>query len=219
MPGTAIFDLDKTITRQGTWSRFIRYATGGGFGFWAKLPINGWQALKYKAGFADRASVKTCSISLYFEGQDRSVLQDKADAFVARDIANGLRKEARAVIEAHRAAGDRLIIASAAVDLICDAMARELGFDGVICTRMSWTEDGKLRSALEGENCYGEEKLRRVEEFFEGTRPPGPIVFYSDHHTDLPCLNWADRGVAVNPSPQLRRLAPQNDVEIVDWDA
>jgi len=88
MPGTAIFDLDKTITRQGTWSRFIRYATGGGFGFWAKLPINGWQALKYKAGFADRASVKTCSISLYFEGQERSVLQAKADAFVARDMAN-----------------------------------------------------------------------------------------------------------------------------------
>lgn len=219
MPGTAIFDLDKTISRQGTWSRFIRYATGGGPGFWAKLPINGWQALKYKAGFADRASVKVCSISLYFEGQHKDALQQKADAFVARDIVQGLRKEARAVIEAHRAAGDRLIIASAAVDLICDAMARELGFDDVICTRLSWAEDGTLQSALDGANCYGAEKLRRVEAFFEGTRPPGPIVFYSDHHTDLPCLNWADRGVAVNPSAKLRKLAPANHVEIVDWDA
>jgi HAD superfamily hydrolase (TIGR01490 family) len=219
MPGTAIFDLDKTITRQGTWSRFIRYATGGSFGFWAKLPLNGWQALKYKAGFADRASVKVCSIALYFEGQEKAALQEKADAFVAKDIASGLRKEARAVIEAHRAAGDRLIIASAAVDLICNAMARELGFDGVICTRLSWGEDNRLRSALEGENCYGVEKLRRVEAFFDGKRPPGPVVFYSDHHTDLPCLKWADRGVAVNPSPQLRKRAPANNVEIVDWDA
>lgn len=219
MPGTAIFDLDKTITRQGTWSRFVRYATGGGFGFWGKLPANGWQALKYKAGFADRASVKVCSISLYLAGQTRADLQAKADEFVRRDIKHGLRKEARNVIEAHRAAGDRLVIASAAVDLICDAMARELGFDGVICTKMSWSAEGRLLPGLDGENCYGEEKLRRVEEFFGGKRPPGPIVFYSDHHTDLPCLNWADRGVGVNPSAKLRSLAPKNNVEVVDWDA
>ena len=219
MPGTAIFDLDKTITRQGTWSRFVRYATGGGIGFWGKLPLVGWQALKYKAGFASRASVKERSISLYMEGWSRTALQEKAAAFVARDIQQGLRKEARVVIEAHREAGDRLVIASAAVDLICDEMARELGFDGVICTRMSWSGDDTLLSPLDGENCYGEEKLRRVEEFFEGERPPGPIVFYSDHHTDLPCLNWVDRGVAVNPSPQLRKLAPKNGVEVVDWDA
>ena len=219
MAGTAIFDLDKTITRQGTWSRFVRYATGGGIGFWGKLPINGWQAVKYKAGFADRASVKVCSVGLYLEGQERAALQAKANAFVARDIAGGLRKEARKVIETHRAAGDRLVIASAAVDLICDAMARELGFDGVICTRMSWSAESRLERVLDGENCYGEEKLRRVEAFFEGRRPPGPIVFYSDHHTDLPCLNWADRGVAVNPSAKLRALAPKNNLEIVDWDA
>ena len=219
MPGTAIFDLDKTITRQGTWSRFVRYATGGGLGFWGKLPINGWQAVKYKAGFASRASVKESSIALYLKDQHKDALQAKAAAFVQRDIAGGLRKQVLGVIEAHRAAGDRLVIASAAVDLICDAMARELGFDGVICTKLSWSEAGTLQTRLDGENCYGEEKLRRVEEFFDGERPPGPIVFYSDHHTDLACLNWADRGVAVNPSSQLRKLAPANNVEVVDWDA
>ena len=218
MPGTAIFDLDLTITRQGTWSRFVRHATGGGIGFWAKLPLVGLQAVKYKAGFASRASVKESSIAHYFEGHRRADMQALADEFVARDIASGLRKQARGVIEAHRAAGDRLVIASAAVDLICDAMARELGFDGVISTRMDWGDDGRLKHTLDGENCYGEEKLRRVEEFFDGVRPPGPIVFYSDHHTDLPCLNWADRGVAVNPSAQLRKLAPQHGVEVVNWD-
>lgn len=219
MPGTAIFDLDKTITRQGTWSRFVRHVTGGGVSFWGKLPLAGLQAIKYKAGFADRASVKVRSIELYLQGQAREALQSEADAFVARDIADGLRKEVRSVIEAHRAAGDRLVIASAAVDLICDAMARELGFDGVICTKMSWDAQDRLEGRLDGKNCYGVEKLRRVEAFFGGTRPDGPIVFYSDHHTDLPCLNWADRGVAVNPSARLRKLAPQNNVEIVDWDA
>lgn len=219
MPGTAIFDLDKTITRQGTWSRFVRHATGGGLGFWGKLPLAGVQAIKYKLGLADRASVKVRAIELYLAGRSRGELEKLANEFVAADVARGLRKEARAVIEAHRTAGDRLVIASAAVDLICDAMARELGFDGVICTRLCWSADGCLMPRLDGENCYGEEKLRRVEAFFEGQRPDGPIVFYSDHHTDLPCLNWADRGVAVNPSAKLRAQAGANNVEVVDWDA
>lgn len=219
MPGTAIFDLDKTITRQGTWSRFVRYATGGP-AFWTKLPLAGLQAAKYKTGFANRASVKERSIELWLEGLTLEELETLAAAFVMRDInQGGLRKQARAIIEAHRAAGDRLVIASAAVDLICDAMARELGFDDVICTRLSWRDDGRLLAPLDGENCYGEEKLVRVKAHFDGARPPGPIVFYSDHHTDLPCLKWADRGVAVNPSAKLRALAANNDVEVADWDS
>lgn len=219
MPGTAIFDLDKTITRQGTWSRFVRHATGGGLGFYGKLPVAGWQAVKYKAGFASRASVKECSIGLYLEGRTREELAAEAEAFVASDVATGLRQQARGVIEAHREAGDRLVIASAAVDLICDAMARALGFDDVICTRLGWDGAGRLGRTLDGENCYGEEKLIRVKAHFGGERPAGPVVFYSDHHTDLPCLVWADRGVAVNPSAPLRKLAPANGVEIVDWDS
>jgi HAD superfamily hydrolase (TIGR01490 family) len=218
MAGTALFDLDKTITRQGTWSRFVRYATGGGLGFWGKLPLAGLQAVKYKAGFANRASVKERSIALYLEGRTRDELEGLARGFVERDVAGGLRKQARAVIEAHKAAGDRLIIASAAVDLIVAPMAEALGFDGYISTNLQWDADGRLMAPLDGENCYGEEKLRRVEAYFDGVRPAGPISFYSDHVTDLPCLVWADRGVAVNPNPPLRRQAPTSGVEIVDWD-
>lgn len=218
MAGTAIFDLDKTITRQGTWSRFVRHATGGGPGFWSKLPLAGMQALKYKAGLASRASVKERSIGLYLEGCSRSELEALAEAFVKKDIAQGLRKRAREVIEGHRDAGDRLIIASAAVDLIVEPMAKALGFDGYISTNLKWDAQDRLLSPLDGENCYGEEKLRRVEAFFDGMRPDGPISFYSDHVTDLPCLVWADKGVAVNPNPSLRRQAAANGVEVVDWD-
>ena len=218
MAGTALFDLDKTITRHGTWSRFVRYATGGGLDFWGKLPLAGLQALNYKAGFADRASVKERSIELYLQGRSRAELEALARGFVERDVAGGLRKQARAVIEEHKAAGDRLIIASAAVDLIVSPMAEALGFDGYICTNLQWDRDDRLLAPLHGENCYGEEKLARVKAYFDGVRPEGPISFYSDHVTDLPCLVWADRGVAVNPNPPLRRQAPANGVEVVDWD-
>lgn len=219
MPGTAIFDLDKTITRQGTWSRFVRHATGGGLAFWPKLPAAGFQALAYKMGLASRGSVKERAIALYLEGRSKDDLNALARDFVTSDIRSGLRKQVRSVIDAHKAAGDRLIIASAAVDLICAPMAEALGFDDIICTKLSWTTDGHLLSRLDGENCYGLEKLRRVEAYFADKAPDRPVTFYSDHVTDLPCLVWADRGVAVNPNPPLRARAPESGVEIVDWDA
>ncbi len=217
MTDIALFDLDKTITRKGTWSRFVQQASGGGLSFWAKLPFAGVQAIKYKAGLASRASVKEHAIRLYLEGRSRADLETEADTFVMREIANGLRTHVRDAIAMHKAAGDRLIIASAAVDLICAPMAQALGFEDIICTRLSWSDHNRLRAPLDGENCYGEEKLRRVKAFFGGARPSGVISFYSDHHTDLPCLLWADRGIAVNPTARLRRAASAHNLECVDW--
>ncbi|MEM6900249.1 MAG: HAD-IB family hydrolase [Pseudomonadota bacterium] len=218
MPGTAIFDLDKTITRQGTWSRFVRHVTSDA-AFWGKLPFVGFQAAGYKLGTASRGSVKERAISLYLEGRSRDELRNLAEEFVKMDVSHGLRKKVFSVIHGHRDRGDKLIIASAAVDLICDPMAAALDFDDVICTRLSWDDDDRLLPRLDGENCYGAEKLRRVQSYFSDTPPDQPVTFYSDHITDLPCLLWADRGVAVNPNPPLRRKAPEYGVEIVDWDA
>ncbi|MEO1405949.1 MAG: HAD-IB family hydrolase [Pseudomonadota bacterium] len=158
------------------------------------------------------------AIAHYLQGRPRSELEELAEKFVQMDVSHGLRKKAYSVIHKHRDQGDRMIIASAAVDLICNPMAKALDFNDVICTRLSWDEDDRLLPTLDGENCYGAEKLRRVQEYFSESSPDKPVTFYSDHITDLPCLLWADRGVAVNPNRPLRRKAPEYGVEIVDWD-
>ncbi|MEO1474110.1 MAG: HAD-IB family hydrolase [Pseudomonadota bacterium] len=218
MPGTAIFDLDKTITREGTWSRFVRFATDQ-TAFWTKLPAAGLQAAIYKLGFASRGSVKEKAIALYLQGRSKDELQALAADFVTRDISYGLRRRASSVIKKHQDQGDRLIIASAAVDLICEPMAEALGFHDVICTRLSWDSEDRLLPILDGANCYGPEKLRRVDRYFKEQHLDRPATFYSDHITDLPCLLWADHGVAVNPNRPLHRKAPEYGVDVVDWDA
>ncbi|MEL7480749.1 MAG: HAD-IB family hydrolase [Pseudomonadota bacterium] len=218
MPGTAIFDLDKTITQRGTWSRFVRFAVNDDARFWRGLPAVGATALAYKLKLTTRGAVKEKAIDVFLAGQHKDALGEQADAFVAREIETGLRPGALTVIDAHKRSGDRLIIASAAVDLIVSRMANALGFDEIICTRLSWDGAGRLASKLNGENCYGAEKLRRVSELAGDHGFDTPTMFYSDHVTDLPCLLWADRGVAVNPHPPLRKAAIAHQLEIADWD-
>lgn len=217
MAGIAFFDLDKTITRQGTWSRFVRRATPEPR-FLAGLPRLATQAAAYKAGLASRGSVKECAIELYLRGRHRSELEAIADEFAEEEMTSGVRPGAVEAIKTHKDAGDRLVIASAAADLIVEAIGRRLGFEDFICTKLAWSSDGRLLPKLGGENCYGLEKLARVKTFMETQDPTKPTAFYSDHITDLPCLEWADTGVAVNPEPKLRTAARKKNVPIVDWD-
>lgn len=217
MAGIAFFDLDKTITREGTWSRFVRLATPD-IRFFAGLPALAAQAAAYKAGMASRGSVKERAVALFLRDRKKTELQAVAKDFAEAELQTGVRPGALAAIQGHRDAGDRLVIASAAADLIVEAMAEQLGFDDIICTRLSWSADHRLLTALNGENCYGLEKLRRVDEYLDAQASIGQTSFYSDHITDLPCLDRVDYGAAVHPEPGLRRVARQKNMPILDWE-
>jgi phosphatidylglycerophosphatase C len=133
-----------------------------------------------------------------------------------------LRPRARSVIEKHRGKGDVLVIATAAADLVALPIARRLGIDRVICTRLRWKENERLESRLDGPNCYGAEKLERLRESLRATWSTEdsykPVTAYSDHISDLGLLLWAQKGVAVNPSKPLLQAAKRHGLEIADWD-
>ena len=129
---------------------------------------------------------------------------------------------AKSMIEKHRAAGDRIIIASAAVDLIVDPIAERLDITECVCTKMAYNSDDRLSRKLGGMNCYGAGKLTMVREYLEQDpkfdRAHTHITMYSDSRSDLDIMRWADVGIAVNPSPRLAAVAEQNGFEIQDWD-
>lgn len=218
MGGAAIFDLDRTLTKRGTWSRFIAFANSGRPAFWSGTPFIAAQAIAYKIGLATRTSVKERSIALFLTHWSRERLEQAAEDFAEREVRTGLRLKARAVIEEHRANGDVLAIVSAAADLVVSPIARRLGIHQVICTRLRWEKDGHASSRLDGPNCYGLEKLRRIREIWGATHAYKPVTAYSDHISDLGLLEWADRGVAVNPSRSLLLAAKRNGLEVADWD-
>ena len=71
---------------------------------------------------------------------------------------------------------------------------------------------------MAGENCYGADKLDMIKAALSGIAADWvAVVAYSAHHTDLPMLAWATRGVAVNPNRKLRQLATTEGFEVVDW--
>jgi HAD superfamily phosphoserine phosphatase-like hydrolase len=135
----------------------------------------------------------------------------------------GLRGElagARERIAADRAAGYRLVLATASHGYYAAAIAARLGFDDVVATKAMRDAQGRILPALEGENCYGPAKLRMVEAWMADERIARGDVFvraYSDHVSDAPLLEWADEAFAVNAHGPLRALAGAKGWPKLEW--
>lgn len=217
MSGTAIFDLDQTLTRQATWMRFVWRFNGHRPTFWIRVPWLGVSAVAHKLGLIDRTGIKNRFMST-FARAERETIEAAGRSFAATEIRTGLRAGVHNLIEQHRAFGDRIYLATAASDFIAMPIAEGLGLDGVICTQTDWSRAGQGGVRVAGLNCYGAEKLRRVREAIDSGALAGPITVYSDDVSDLQLLLLADRGVAANPSTQLRNQARKRGLPIINLD-
>lgn len=211
----AIYDLDKTITRRPTFTHFLLfYARRESPCRLAALPI--WVAalIGYRLGFYGRKQLKQFGIAM-FMGRKLSpkILNRAAAHFVDNVVLADLQPGAVLAIAKDRQKNCRLVIATAAPAFYANAIGARLGFDDVIATRHILTADGKMSNHIDGENCYGEEKLKMVLEWMQAQsfeRAKCDICVYSDHPLDAPLLDWADRAYLINPSEKLHKLADQN---------
>lgn len=90
----------------------------------------------------------------------------------------------------------------------------------MIATEAKRDGQGRILSLIEGDNCYGPAKLRRIEGWMAAqgiARGGAHVRAYSDHVSDAPLLGWADEGFAVNAHGPLRRLAAERGWPLLDW--
>jgi phosphatidylglycerophosphatase C len=217
MSGIAIFDLDRTLTRRGCFTPFILYVAirrPRRFLSFHRIIL---AALLKIVGLYRRDDIKLLMWREVVGGLSREEAETLGNTFARVWIQNELRRQTKTNIKKHQEAGDRLILATAAMDIIADPIGRTLGFDDIISTRTHWTAKGRVSGNFDGENCYGEEKLRRVN-LILGDFAPSKTLAYSDHVTDLPILLWAENGIAVNPHRPLRDVAGRHGLRIEDWD-
>ena len=218
----AFYDLDRTITRLPTWSAFLLYAaTRRAPWRLALVPAAALAALGHKGGLLNRDRLKEIMHRLLIGGAiDADQLARLADAFAGRQVGGNVRAGATQRIAADRAAGYRVVLATAAHRFYADAIARRLNIADVIATEAVQAPDGRVGHRLSGANVYGPAKLAAVTAWLADRDEPRVeqhVRFYSDHATDAPCLAFADEGFAVHPDARLRALARANGWPILDW--
>lgn len=218
----AIYDMDKTITAAPTWTRFLVHAARARAPWrLALLPAAGLAGIGYMLKLVDRAGLKQRTQRLLLGASlSPQDLDRVGQSFAEAEVAHGVLAGARERIAADRAAGYRLVMATASHGYYARGIAQRLGFDDIVATEARRDGDGHVLSLIEGENCYGPAKLRLLEKWMakEGiARRDVHVRAYSDHVSDAPLLEWADEPFAVNAHGPLEALAQARGWPMLDW--
>ena len=221
MIGVSIFDVDRTITRQPTYSLFLLFAARR-LAPWRLLllPALAPAVLAYAAKLIDRKAMKQ---AMHRVALGSGVAQLRAEAIAeefAEELAqSGLFEQARARLAAEAAEGRTVVLATAAPALYIAPLARRLGITHVAASQPDW-RGGRLTHRITGPNCYGPDKLHMVQAVLERAgidRAGAHVRFFSDHASDVHVGDWADEVFAVNASPKMVALAQARGWQSLDW--
>jgi phosphatidylglycerophosphatase C len=209
----AVFDLDGTLTRRDTlWPYLRAWARAHPApGFWPRtaLAAAAWPLHR------DRGRLKARLIRIAMGGARREEVAAHTRGFVAALGDAELCPGALAAIGRHRAAGDRLVLLSASVDLYVPEIGRRFGFDETDCTGIAWSGD-RLDGALAGPNLRAGEKLRCL----QGLRARFPGVSfaaYGNARSDFAHFDAVEEATLVNAGPSLRREALARGYRTAEW--
>jgi phosphatidylglycerophosphatase C len=215
-PCVALFDLDGTLTWRDTLLPFLR-------GYLIRHPrrlLRLWRLAPAIIGYAvlnrDRGELKSRAIRLVMGGDTRQSIEKWAESFVrAMRPRHRFRPAALAALEAHRSAGDHLVLLSASPDLYVPRIGRLLGFERTVCTELKWQGE-RLDGRLKTLNRRGEEKLRCFA-WLRAQYHELPVVAYGNSASDLMHLREADRATLVNGNAAARRGAAEVGIAVTDW--
>ena len=212
-----LFDLDYTLTRRGTWGRFVWSAVRRRPWLWLPL-ICGTVSnqIDYRRGRTPRGTVKRSMMRWSLRHCRREEILRLAADFADKEVRR-LRPGAVRALRHHLESGDTVVVASAAVDLIVQPLCERLGIAHYVCTPTAWDGE-KLSACSASRNCYGESKHEAVACYLrtEGLGEHADLL-YTDSRADFALAPIVDRIVVVNPKARTREEATRRRYPIENW--
>jgi HAD superfamily phosphoserine phosphatase-like hydrolase len=217
----AIYDMDRTVTRGPTFGPFLWHALWR-LAPWRALlaPLSLLATLAYSLKLIDRGRLKEINYRLLVGPVSPGRLEPVVQSFADKQCRTNILAGARERIAQDKAAGRRLVLATASYRLYAAAIARRLGFDDVIATDTHIDAKGRTIAKIDGRNCYGLGKLDMIEAWLQKQgldRDAVHIRFYSDHVSDSHVHRWADEAFATNAHARLIKVAKDEGWEVLDW--
>jgi len=152
------------------------------------------------------------------KGKSQRVVRDAARTAIP-ELTALVQPFAKQLIERHRAAGDKLVLATTTPYDFIDEFARSLGFDDVIGTRFAVDAGGLYSGELDGRFVWSGGKLAAVSEWCAANNVDiKESSAYTDSIYDSPLLEAVGSPHAVNPDARLQVLAAARRWPILNLD-
>jgi putative phosphoserine phosphatase/1-acylglycerol-3-phosphate O-acyltransferase len=213
----AFFDLDRTLIRGFSAKDFFQNRLLSGQMTAREIVMQFAGVLVYATGngnFAGLAAIGAQGV----KGIKEQVFLEVGEDVYQKHLANEIYPESRALVSAHLAQGHTVAIVSAATPYQIEPIARELGINQVMCTRME-VKDGEFTGKIIEPACWGIGKAQQATQFAENFKIDlSKSYFYTDSYEDLPLLEIVGKPRPLNPDTKLSTLAFKNHWPISRFD-
>jgi HAD superfamily hydrolase (TIGR01490 family) len=219
MTAGAFFDLDKTLIEGSSAIHFGRAAYRHGLMTRMQLLRDLWANVKFRIEGSTDAGTDALRKRILdaIAGTRVRDLERLGHEVLAGVLPRVYPEVLREAYE-HQDGGRRIFIVTAASHEMAELMAYVLFFDGGIGTR-SEVRDGVYTGRPDGPFTYREGKAEAIRERAQAEGIDLEQSYaYSDSESDLPMLRVVGHPVAVNPDPELERIARAEGWRIMRFD-
>ncbi len=216
----ALFDLDHTLIPMDSDYEWGVFTTELGWNdadeFTRQNDVFYGQ---YKAGTLDILEyISFATLAIRHQGATKSIAAH--ENYMSTVVQKSIKSQALALVQAHQAAGDLVVIVTATNEFVATPIAQEFGVSELIAIKLARDpESGWYNGQIEGTPSFREGKVMRVAEWLAERGLSWDTVqatFYSDSINDLPLLEKVAHPVATNPDDRLRVIAQERGWRILE---
>ncbi len=211
MEKLAIFDIDFTLTKKETSIELYKYMLRKDPKLIKHLPKHLITLLLYGMKFYDEKKSKEAFLR-FLDGVEEKEVQRIVKDFYREKLSTIIYEDAIKMIKKLKNEGYKIYLISASGEFYLNELYNIKEVDKIIGTRFK-VENGVFKSLMEGANCKGEEKIKRLMEELKKDNVEVDFkssYMFSDSLADLPLLNLVGKGYLIN-------YKGKHDLEILRW--
>lgn len=187
-PTIVFCDFDGTITTKDSLAEFIKYYKSPLQFYWGLIILSPILIL-FKIGLISNQKAKEALTKYFFRGESCKEFEKISSSYSLNEIDKIIIPTAISTLHAHKRNGSTIVIVSASFKLYLKDWCEKKGFE-LLATELEVINE-KITGNLIGKNCYGIEKVDRIQKTY--CIKNFEIYAYGDSKGDLPMLNIANK--------------------------
>jgi len=207
----AIFDIDYTITKKETLMELFKYVIKNDKKNIRFLPRAIYCGSMYLLKIYDEKKVKEKFLK-FIDGIEEKDLAKLVKKFYDEKLKTILYEDALTMMKKLKSEGYEIYLISASPEFYINEFYNIKEVDKIIGTKFNF-KNGTFTREMEGENCKGEEKVRRLKEVLKNEKIEVDFkesYMFSDSLSDKPLLDLVGK-------PYLINYAKEYAIEILKW--
>ena len=189
----AFFDFDGTLTYRDTLLPFLRMLRGQPRFFLDLLTVSPWltgYGLRLVKNDKAKQILLKQSLSCYTIDE----LEKHGKQFAEQYLPGMIRPDVFERLQMHQHNGDLCVLVSASLDIYLKPWISDNDIDYFITSSLETGADCKVTGQLDGGNCYGDEKVKRMRDLIQEIGIPAKTYAYGNSRGDIPMLKFVDEG-------------------------